>query len=131
MKKIESIKASYLMAISVIFIGATSFSVMAQVNPNAPLETFTESLSAFGTIVNTATIIVVALAFLYFFYNLANYILKENDRGESKQKMGYAIIAMVLITSLWGIIAFVRNVVGIDAGDANNIQTPGVEIGNN
>ena len=130
MKKIVNIKLISLVIISLISLSVLSLSTFAQFDSSAPLQRITDSVSAFGTIVNTATIIVVALAFLYFFYNLSKYILKESGREEAKVNMGYAVIAMIVITSLWGIIAFVRSVVGIDAGESNNIVTPGVEIGN-
>ena len=38
--------------------------------------------------------------------------------------MGWSVLAIVVITSLWGIIAFVRGVIGIDAGQSNNVEIP-------
>ena len=82
------------------------------------------SLESIYEIVNIGTSIVVSLAFLYFFYNLAMYIFKEEGKEASKTKMGYSIIAIVVLTSLWGIVVFVRAVVGIDTGEANQVVVP-------
>ena len=87
------------------------------------------NVSAFGGIVNTASAIVVALAFLYFFWNLGLYILRAGDEQEKAKKgMIWGLIAVVVLTSLWGLIGFIRGVFGFDAGQANNIELPQVDF---
>lgn len=82
----------------------------------------------FAVIVNLLTTIAVSAAFLYFFYNLYQYIKTADAEGkeEAKGKMGWSLLAIIVITSLWGIIGYVRSVAGID-GDApaNVVTVPG------
>ena len=81
----------------------------------------------FATLVNLASAIAVSLAFLFFFWNLFQYIRKTDPEGkdEAKKHMGWSVLAMVIVTSLWGIIAYVRSVVGID----NDAPANPVELG--
>ena len=86
----------------------------------------TSGLISIANIINILIGIVVSLAFLYFFWNLAKYIRDENENDEAKKRMGWAVLAIVVITSLWGIVAFVRNVVGVKEGVAGTISLPNV-----
>ena len=91
-----------------------------------------QGAEAFAVLVNLATTIAVSLAFLYFFYNLFKYIRTGDAEGkeEAKGKMGWSLLAIIVITSLWGIIAFVRAVVGVDDGSTakTNVFVPGIDI---
>ena len=110
-----------LIAFSIITVVFSAVGAHAQVNPLAPT---LATLSVLFNIVNVGISITVSLAFLYFFYNLGRYILSDQDKEGAKQKIGYSIIAIVVITSLWGIIAFVRLAFGIRPGPANDVMVP-------
>ena len=85
------------------------------------------SLSLFGSTVNILITIAVSLAFFYFFWNLVKYIRDEEGKDEAKTKMGYALIAIFVIVTLWGIVAFVRGVLGIGSNEtAPTIELPAV-----
>ena len=88
---------------------------------------------AFGGIVSSLTVIAVSFVFLYFFWNLAVYIKASGDdqKEEAKSKMGWSVLAIIVVTSLWGIIAFFRGVVGIGTGSEileKDVKIPGVQI---
>lgn len=112
----------------------SSTTVFAQFEGHSvePIENIGASVSAVGGVVNTTTIVIVALAFLFFFWYLAVFILKSGDdeaQKKAKARMIYSIVAIVVITSLWGIIAFVRSIVGIGAGEDEAINAiPRVEV---
>ena len=112
--------ASFFVAISLPII--TGFVAYGQ------LEVIKESVDIFGTIVNSATIVAVSLAFLFFFWNLALYILRTDEKDDAKKKMIWSLIAILIITSLWGIIVFLRGVLGIENQTSNDITLPGVII---
>ena len=95
-------------------------------NADYTLATATRGLGIFARLINILIGIVVSLAFLFFFWNLAKYIRDENEHEEAKKRMGWAVLAIVVITSLWGLVAFVRNIVGINAGEANDFSLPTV-----
>lgn len=85
-------------------------------------------LDVFGDLINLATPIVVALALLYFFWGLAQYILNSSDdkkQKEGKNIMIWGIIALFVMVSVWGIINVVRDTFNLDD---NTIDVPIVDI---
>ena len=118
--------------LSLIGIGLLGISSSISVTAaQGALDTVSGSVSDFGGIINTLVVIVVSLAFLFFFWNLGQYVLKSGpeEKAAAKTNMIWAVVAMFVITSLWGLIAFIRSLVGVDAGTANNVQVPGVQFG--
>ena len=85
-----------------------------------------------GTLVSLLTTIAVSLAFFFFFWNLFQFIrAAEADSKEAAQgKMVWSLVAIIVIVSLWGIIAFVRSIFGIDTDldKTNNVLIPTTEI---
>ena len=87
------------------------------------------SLSIILGIVQVLTTIVVGLAFFYFFWNLAKYIREGDSDGkeEAKGKMLWSLLAIFVIASLWGLVAFIRNTVGIrNIEDVPSLRLPSV-----
>ena len=84
----------------------------------------------FGTLVSLGTTIAVSLAFFFFFWNLFKFIkAADADSKEAAQgKMVWSLVAIIVIVSLWGIIGFVRGVLGIGVGEANDVEVPGTVL---
>lgn len=85
-------------------------------------------LDVVAGLINLATPIVVALALLYFFWGLAQYIL--NAGNEEKKKQGrdimiWGILALFIMVSVWGIINVIRDTFNLDD---NRINVPEVDI---
>jgi hypothetical protein len=79
-----------------------------------------------GNIINLLIPIVFALAVLYFFWGLAQYILNANDdtaRAEGRSKMIWGIVALFVMASVWGLVRFIGTSVGIGE-DAAPTVTP-------
>lgn len=81
----------------------------------APLSASAQNLQGvlgiFSDLINLAIPIVIALAVLYFFWGLAQYILNSSD--ESKKEEGrtimiYGIIALFVMVSVWGLIRLLQ-----------------------
>ena len=107
------------------------FSIAGVSAQNKALDPITGTIESVGNIVNLAVIITVSLAFLFFFWYLVRYVLHESDadaKEKAKKGMIWSVVAMFVITSVWGLIAFIRALVGVDAGTAEDIQIPGVEF---
>lgn len=85
-------------------------------------------LGTVADLINLATPIVVALALLYFFWGLANYILNANNEEKKKEGrtiMIWGILALFIMVSVWGIINVVRDTFDLNA-TSNQILVPGV-----
>ena len=68
-------------------------------------------LNAFSELLNLAIPVVIALAVLYFFWGLAQYILNSGDetkKSEGRSIMIYGIIALFVMVSVWGLIRLLQ-----------------------
>lgn len=58
-----------------------------------------------------------ALAMLFFVYGVARYFIIDKDavesRGNAVQMMTYGIIGLAVMTGMWGLVAIIRNTLGI------------------
>lgn len=86
-------------------------------------------LNTIGQLIQTATPIVVALALVYFFWGLGQFILGSSDSEKRKNAieiMIYGIIALFIMVSIWGIINVLQSTFQID--DSGSITPPSVQI---
>lgn len=84
-------------------------------------------LSAAQEIVSRLVPFIIGLAVLAFFWFLVQFIFNPGDGEERTKKlhgMGYAVLALFLMVSIWGIINLLGNVFGI--GQGGNIPVPTV-----
>ena len=87
-------------------------------------------LNVLADLINLATPVVVALALLYFFWGLAQYILNagnEEKKKDGRNIMIWGLLALFIMVSVWGIINVVRDTFRIDD---NRINVPAVNIDN-
>lgn len=67
--------------------------------------------------------IAFTLALLYFFWGVAKYIKSEGDgKAEGKNVMVWGVVALFVISSVWGLVRFFRQELGID--ERNTINMP-------
>lgn len=70
--------------------------------------------------------IVFGLALLYFFWGMGRFILHSGDpkaKEEGKMRMIWGVIAMFVLISIFGIIGFIGNLLGIDTPVNGSSQT--------
>ena len=77
--------------------------------------------------------IAIGLAVLGFFWFLLSFIFKGKDEPAEQVKaragMGYSILAIFLMVSIWGVIGLIGNVLGIGGGGSYNYPTiPGQPV---
>ena|SRR3989344_7409752 len=88
-------------------------------------QTVESILQRVAGIINVLTVIVVAIALLYFLWGLSQYILKageEKDKG--RDMMIWGIIALFVMVSVWGLVRVLSNTFNVSSGGTTNI--PGV-----
>ncbi len=89
-------------------------------------------------IINPAILVVFALGFLLFVYGLVEFLWNLNEGGdntEGKKHMLWGIVGMLIMVSVYGLLALLDNTFGLDfrnpdVGRANNITLPGNFFGN-
>jgi hypothetical protein len=97
-----------------------------QVNGSAILSL----LALAQTIVTRLVPFAVGLAVLAFFWFLIRYIWQGGDNAEQKslsiKGMGYSILALFVMVSIWGLIGFLGSIVGVNQG--GSVPIPGVPV---
>lgn len=104
-----------------IGVGATQ----GQVNGSALLSL----LALAQTLVNRLVPFAVGVAVLAFFWFLIKFIASNDapeKKAESMKGMGYSILALFAMVSIWGIIGLLGSMLGI--GQGGNIPIPGVPV---
>ncbi len=75
-------------------------------------------------IVKTLIPIAFGLALLFFFWGIAKYIWGSGSgKEEGKQIMVWGVIAVFVMSTIWGIVAFISDSFGIDSETNMNIPT--------
>jgi len=87
----------------------------------------TESLlgNAKNIVTNTLVPLVFILALLFFFWGVARYIWSagSSDKDEGKKIMFWGVVALFVMSSVWGIIAFIQGELKIPKGTTGTIPT--------
>ena len=79
---------------------------------------FDQALDTLIRWINRLIPFLLLLATLYFFWGLTKFILKagnEEAQGEAKQIMIWGVVAVFVMISFWGLIAFLSTTLGLDA----------------
>lgn len=108
-----------IIPVALVFLPAFAF---AQGNLNN-LQTIVRGL---GTVVNLLIPIAFAAAVVFFFWGLALYILNagnEEKKAEGRRIMIGGVIALFIMASIWGIVAFLRNALGVGTDKAEVVPT--------
>lgn len=91
-----------------------------------PVSTNVKSLfNTFGDLANMSIGILVTLALAAFFWGLVTYIFKlGSGKGEEgKNLMIYGIIALFIMVSIWGIINFAGQFLGVPNGNQQDVRS--------
>ncbi len=92
----------------------------------APLDGLKGLLITFGGFINILIRIIFGLAMIYFFWGLSQFILHSGDPkklAEGRSKMVWGIVAIFVFLSIYGIIYFIGNILGINIGGGFNATT--------
>lgn len=82
-------------------------------------------------ILKLVTPAVFGLAVLFFFYGVAMYVLAAGDAkkaSEGKSIMIYGVIAIAVMASLFGLVAFLQNAFLGSTGGNATIKPPAVDL---
>ncbi len=86
--------------------------------------TYINSLFTGGKqILDNAVVFLIALAVCWFIWNVIRYTIAEDEekKGEAKNQMIWGIIAIAVIVSIWGLVALLQSIFGVEKKDANVI----------
>jgi hypothetical protein len=112
--------SSLALASAQIIIGAGS--QQGQVNGSALIGLLNLAQDIISRLVPFA----ITLAVLAFFWYLIKFIMNPSpeNKSQSLRGMGYSVLALFVMVSIWGIIGLLGSIVGVNQG--GNIPIPGV-----
>ncbi|MES3005289.1 MAG: hypothetical protein V4690_04295 [Patescibacteria group bacterium] len=87
-------------------------------------------VDSIGGIINSLLPILFALALVYFFWGLIKYIRAAGDAkaaAEGKSIMIYGVIALTVMVSIYGLIAWLQSTLGIEGNSVTIPTVPGLE----
>ena len=127
----------YLTLVGLLAMGlAVPLSAFAQ-NNTVALQNVFKLTQTFGNIVGLAIPIAFSLSLLFFFWGLAKYIYNAGDedaRNDGKQMMVWGVVAMFVVSSVWGLVALIRTTFGVnnnDTGTQPKVTVNRVNFGDN
>ncbi|MBP9765849.1 MAG: hypothetical protein KBD12_01275 [Candidatus Pacebacteria bacterium] len=92
--------------------------VVRQSGNTADLSFITNLLAQLGGIISLLPPILLGVAVVLFFWFLIRYFIVDADKEEGREKavkgMGYSLAAIFVMVTLWGIIAFFGDAIGIN-----------------
>ncbi len=110
-------KIAMLLILPALLYSASAYTAHAQ------LDGINDSISSVADGVNGIILILISGVFLFFVYNLIHWMLSGSP--ETKNKVVWSVIALFLVTSIWGITNFLGSVFNIDSSVASpQINTP-------
>ncbi len=83
-------------------------------------------------LIQTATRAAYMLAFLAFFWGLAMFLFNAGNEEKRKKGMGiiiWSIVAIFVMTSIWGIVYVLRGTLGADTNSTGDMYVPGIQFG--
>lgn len=106
--------------ISVMFLLFPSISFAAILGKTSDI------FKAIGNLIELLIPIVFALALLLFFWGVAKYILSAGtEKDEGKKVMVWGVIALFVMSSIWGLTTLIRDELKIDKVENQKIPTLG------
>ncbi len=85
----------------------------------ANLSGLTNLVNQFAALLRLIAPIVFGIAIIYFFWGVAKYILSAGDAkaaAEGRSIMIYGVIALAVMASVYGLIAFLQTSFGVNGG---------------
>jgi len=94
-----------------------------------PLISFAQQLDSLKTLVESIREIIdmiipitISIALLGFFWGLVRYIFgKEDDKAAAKKTMIWGVVALFVMVTVWGLVGFIGESVGIGIDPAPEI----------
>ncbi|MBP9749676.1 MAG: hypothetical protein KBD21_03020 [Candidatus Pacebacteria bacterium] len=104
---------------------ALPFFVSAQAATEPDFGWLEAALEAIGGLIAAAIPVLIALGLLLFIWGLVVFIFSQGDddaQARGKRLMVWGVIALFVIVSVWGLVALLNQLVGVDQG--TGFETP-------
>ena len=115
MKKVVKIVAGSLWALP--FMAFAQY----QVNTNY----LSSMIGSAKALLDQLVVVLIALAVVWFIWNVIRYTMSDDEekKGKAKGQMIWGIIAIAVIVSIWGLVAILQGIFGVQStGPQGNVR---------
>jgi hypothetical protein len=112
-----------------ISTAAVLVALPALVSAQAALTQLQTLITSFGRIIGTLIPIAFAIGVLAFFWGLGKWIFaagSSDAQEEGKNIMIWGLVALFVMSSVWGIVRLAQTTLGVDSGNTNQVNLPHV-----
>lgn len=84
-------------------------------------------MNTFLALLDILILAILGLALVFFLWGVAKFILNAGDPAEQskgKSIMFWGLIALFVMTAVWGLVAFIQDQLDIREGDVETVETP-------
>ena len=84
---------------------------------------FSKLIRGATTLLKDVLIFLISLAVVWFIWNVVKYAMSSEEDGKEKAKsqMINGIIAIAVIVSVWGLVAILQSIFGVNTSGAGNV----------
>ena len=76
------------------------------------------------SLLDQLVVFLIALAVVWFIYNVVRFAMSSDPekREEAKSQMIWGIVAIAVIVSVWGLVALLQGIFGVNTTGAGNVN---------
>jgi succinate dehydrogenase/fumarate reductase cytochrome b subunit len=109
--------------IGAVLAGAMPFLALAQTVSTTYLGSLIDGAKA---LLDQLVVFLISLAVVWFIWNVIRYTISEDEdkKAGAKSQMIWGIVAIAVIVSVWGLVAILQSIFGVNttgAGDVNSL----------
>lgn len=77
------------------------------------------------TLLDQLVVFLIALAVVWFIWNVVKYAMSADEEAKTnaKNQMIWGVIAIAVIVSVWGLVAILQNIFGVQTTGAGNVNS--------
>lgn len=81
-------------------------------------------LSDAKSLLDQLVVLLISLAVVWFIWNVIRYTMSDDEekKGKAKGQMIWGIIAIAVIVSIWGLVAILQGIFGVNTQGAGNVN---------
>jgi len=84
----------------------------------------TDLLNGIKSLLDQLVVVLVALAVVWFIWNVIQYTIAEDEdkKKKAKSQMIWGIVAIAVIVSIWGLVGILQNIFGVTNNQSQQVR---------
>jgi succinate dehydrogenase/fumarate reductase cytochrome b subunit len=97
---------------------------MALAQQNANPQYVRSLIDSAKGLLDQLVVFLIALAVVWFIWNVIRYTMSDDEekKGAAKSQMIWGVVAIAVIVSVWGLVAILQGIFGVQTVGAGNVN---------